>query len=191
MTQRDRIEASPAVAQVWARRAAELAQVPPREEEGEKLDLLLFCLGDETYGFEARFAFDIRPAAQITRMPRVPDYVVGLVHRRGRILSVLDLARFFGLPGREGAESQPQRHLLVVEQPEMELALLVDEVLAVQSFALNHLRPAGDTLSGLPAEYVRGVAEVPLPAREASLVVVLDLPALLADERLIVREEMI
>lgn len=182
MTERDRTESSPAVAQVWARRAAELARVPPQEEEGEQLDLLLFCLGSETYAFEARFAFDIRPAAQITRVPRVPDHVAGLVHIRGRILSVLDLARFFGLPGEDRDENQPQRHLLMVEQPEMELALLVDEVLAVQSFARSHLQPAGDALPGLPAEYVRGVAPGPL--------VVLDLPALLADERLIVREEM-
>jgi len=184
MSDRDRTGADPAVAQVWARRAAELARVPPRRQEGEQMNLLVFCLGRETYSFEARYASDIRPASSITRVPRVPAYVAGVTHLRGRILSVLDLARFLGLAGRQKGEEHPQRHLLVAQQPGMQLALLVDEVLAVQSFALNDVRPAGDTLPGLPAEYVRGVIEGPA-------LVVLDLPALLADERLIVREEMV
>lgn len=183
MTDSNRLEPDPAVARVWARRATELARVPPQRQEGEHLDLLVFCLGSETYGFEARFASDIRPAPIITRVPRVPAYVTGVVHLRGRILSVLDLARFLGLADRESDRQQPPRHLLVAEQPGMELALLVDEVLAVQSVPSSHLQPAGDTLSSLPGEYVRGVVE-------GSALVVLDLPALLADKRLIVREEM-
>jgi purine-binding chemotaxis protein CheW len=191
MIDRDRGGPDPAVAQVWARRAAELARVPPRHHEGEQVDLLLFCLGRETYGFEARHALDVRPASSITPVPRVPAHVAGVTHLRGRILSVLDLARFLGVAEGPKTEENPRRFLLVVEQPNMELALLVDEVLAVRPADLNQLRSGGDTLSGLPAQYVRGVIHGPELGGGDGAVVILDLPALLADEALIVREEMV
>lgn len=89
------------VYQIWARRAAQLAKVPVQEEEGEQIELVLVQLGREVYGFEAQHIYDIRPAEQITRVPRVPDWVAGVVNLRGRILSVLDLQRFFGLSRAE------------------------------------------------------------------------------------------
>jgi purine-binding chemotaxis protein CheW len=191
MTGSDRTGPDPAVAQIWARRAAELARVLPQPEEGEQLELLVFCLGREVYGFEAHHALDIRPASSITRVPRVPAYFAGVTHLRGRILSVLDLARFLGLDRQQEGEEPSPRHLLIVEQADVEFAMLVDEVLAVRSIALDKLQPAGDALPDLPGQYVRGVAHDPDLATGAGPVVLLDLPSLLADERLIIREEMI
>jgi len=187
-------ETAPEVVQrIWARRAAQLARVPVQEEEGERMELVLVRLGREVYGLDAEFVLDIRPAGQITRVPRVPDWVAGVVNLRGRILSVLDLSRFFGLP-QEVEREAISPYLVVVETPAMELALLVDDVLAVEALPASQVQGASDTLWGIRPEYVRGVAERRdrnIPADEASSLVVLDLPALLADERLIVDEEMV
>ncbi len=183
-------EAPPEVRQrIWARRAAQLARVPVQEEEGEQIELVLVRLGREVYGLDAGFVLDIRPAGQITRVPRVPDWVAGVVNLRGRILSVLDLSRFFGLP-----EEGDAGHLVVVETPEMEIALLVDDVLAVEALPASKIQEASDTLCSIRPEYVRGVAEcqsVSTPANGAGMLVVLNLPALLADKRLIVEEEIV
>jgi purine-binding chemotaxis protein CheW len=191
MTDRDRTGSNPAVAQIWARRAAELARVPPQREEGEQLAMLVFCLGHEAYAFETRYASDIRPASPITRVPRVPAYFAGVTHLRGRILSVLDLGRFLELEEQDQDQEPPPRHLLVVEQENVELAMLVDEVLVVRSIDLDRLQPADDALPGLSGQYVRGVVHDPDPAIGAGPIAVLDLPALLADSRLIIHEEMV
>jgi purine-binding chemotaxis protein CheW len=185
--------------QIWARRAAELAKVLVEEEEGEQIKLVLVQLGREVYGLDVQCVVDIKPAAQITPVPRVPDWVAGVVNLRGRILSVIDLRRFFGLPHveRGGENSLAQRpepvegmpYLVVVETPEMEVVLLADGVLDVEALLTSRMRDAADTVRGLPPEYVRGVAE--RRGEGDGMLVVLDLPALLADERLIIHEEVV
>jgi purine-binding chemotaxis protein CheW len=215
-------ETSPEVmGQVWARRAARYAQVPIEEEEGEQVDLLLVRLGREVYGLDAQYVSVIRPVEQITRVPRVPDWVAGVVNIRGRILSVIDLRRFFGLPaavgdGRGGSgngsdgstggsygldegrrpelvEGVPS--LVVVEAPEMEVALLTQDVMNIRALPAARVEDATGTVRGLRPEYVQGVAEYDdgeaAADGEGAVLVVLDLPALLADERLIIHEEIV
>ncbi|HDD24975.1 MAG TPA: hypothetical protein ENF52_06035 [Chloroflexi bacterium] len=190
---------------VLAQRAAELAALPIKEEDGEQVRLLLMRLGYEIYGIEAQYVLSVRPAESITWVPRVPEWVAGVVNLRGRIFSVLDLRRFFGLPTIEmEAKDDRQPHpdvdqagpiLVVVETANMEVALLVDEVLAVEALLIKRIQSAVSTVQVLRPEYVWGVIPQWVskinPTGEAHMVIVLDLPVLLADERLIVYEEVV
>jgi purine-binding chemotaxis protein CheW len=203
----DDLDAAPleVIQRIWARRAEQLAQVPHEEEEGGLIELVLVRLGSETYGLEAQYVSDIRPAEFITRVPRVPTWVAGVTNLRGRILSIVDLQRFFGLSraeprglpsGKDEADDGGNGILVVVEGSEMELALLVDEVLVVEVMPLSRMQEPTDIIRGLAPEYVRGVAEqqdsaVAGVAASDGLLVVLDLPALLADERLVVDEDVV
>ncbi len=188
------------VRQIWARRAAQLAQVPDQEDKGEQIELVVIQLGRERYGLDARLVFGIKHVEQVARVPRVPEWVAGVVNVRGRILSVVDLRRFFGLPAAGPSEGEPDEaikalsHLVIVETPEMEVALLTDGVLAVEKVAVSRIQDTSDTVRGLRPGYTRGVVEFEggePGANGKTLVVVLDLLALLADERLIVREEIV
>ncbi len=188
------------VQQIWARRAAQLAQVPTQENKGEQIELVVVQLGRERYGLDARLVFGIKHVERVARVPRVPEWVAGVVNVRGHILSVVDLRRFFGLPAGEPNEGEPDRaikansHLVIVETPEMELVLLTDGVLAVEKVPTSRIQDTTHTVRGLPPGYVRGVVEFKgggPTTNGKTLVVVLDLPVLLADERLIVREEIV
>ena len=178
-----------ALEEVWAQRAAKLAQVPASEEDGERVDLVLIQLGREIYGLDARYVWEIKPLDQITPVPRVPKWVTGVVNRRGRIFSVINLQRFFDLPAVE-SEQSPQ--LLVVETPEMELGLQADSVLSIESVPISHIEDAPSTVRNLPPEFVLGITRYKSASgSRQSLVVVLDLLALLADDRLIIHEEVL
>jgi purine-binding chemotaxis protein CheW len=184
----------PDTVEVWERRAADLAHVPPGENEGERTAFAVVRIGRELYAFDARYAFDIRPAANIARVPRVPDWVTGVTVIRGRILSVLDLAAYFRLPAAEGETARDKQHLVLVETPGMELCLLVDEVVAVAPLAVGSLKKAGASLQALPPEYIHGVAIAPAGSAAPwgdGILVVLDLPALLADRRIVINQEAI
>jgi purine-binding chemotaxis protein CheW len=186
--------------EVWARRAEALARPSVQEDGGEQLQVVVVRLGHELYGLEAQHIFTIRPAAQITRVPRVPNWVAGVVNLRGRILSVIDLRSLFGLAAREqdgkgGVAEAPC--LVVVEMPEMEVALLVDEVLTVETLPAGQIQEATGAVRGLRTEYVRGVVErgervgAGSADGSGSLLVLLDLLALLTDSRLIIHEEIV
>ena len=196
------IEISPEeLEEIWARRAAELAQVPVDDDEGEQIRLILVRLGRETYGIDAQYVYNVKPAELITYVPRVPNWVAGVVNFRGRIFSVVDLRQFFGLPfadiqGKEESEAGGNASFLVmVETPDMEIALLVDGVLTVESVPTSRIQDTSGTVRGLRPEYVRGVvtrmSDDADDGANDSMLVVLDLQALLADERLIVHEEIV
>jgi purine-binding chemotaxis protein CheW len=189
------------VQQIWDRRAAQLAQAPVEEQETEKIRLVLIRLGREIYGLEARYVFAIKPADLITRVPRVPDWVAGVVNLRGHIMSVVDLRSFFGLPRAERdaagdtESSEKTPHMLVVETADMEVVLLADEVLTVETWPISQVQDTFSTARKLHPEYVQGVITQGNKDSDTdengSTLVILDLPALLADERLIVHEEVI
>jgi len=189
------------VEDIWARRAEDLAALPVEEDERGHIRLVLVRLGSEIYGIEAHHVFSVRAAEQITFVPRVPGWVAGVINLRGRIFSVVDLRRYFDLPegesvgqaGFDAGEVKPR--IIVAETPDMEIALLVDEVLAIEALPMGNLQEATGTVRGLHPEHVQGViprqAAGDNGAKKVSMVVVLDLVSLLADERLIVHEEIV
>ncbi len=184
-----------ALQQAWERRAAQVAEAAREEEQGEQMEVGIIRLGRELYGLEVQYIFDLRPMEQITRVPRVPEWVAGVVNLRGRILSVVDLLRFLGLPGAEQETADEDRYLLLVQTPEMELAILVDEVLAIEGLPLSQIQEASGAVRGIRAEYVRGIVPRASDNKEQgdakTLLVLLDLPVLLADKALIIHEEVL
>ncbi len=185
-----------ALAQAWAHRAEQLARVPVETDEADRLELVLVQLGREIYGLDVQYVFDIKPAEHITRVPRVPEWVAGITNLRGRIFSAVDLRRFFDLPQAEASEQAIiESELVVVETPDMELALLVDEVLGVEALSASQLQQAPAASRSIPSEYIRGIIarqdEGTSEDEKRSLITVLNLPALLADDRLVVQEEVV
>jgi purine-binding chemotaxis protein CheW len=179
-----------AMERVWAHRAKRLAQVPAKPDEGEQIQLVLLRLGREVYGLGVQYVFDIRliEPRSITRVPRAPSWVAGVVNLRGRILSVVDLQRFLGLsPAEDADDSAPTRCLVVVETSEMELALLADEVLPMETVSAGRIQDAAGTFRGIRPEYVRGIAD----RSSGGSMVILNLPALLTDKQLIIHEEIV
>jgi purine-binding chemotaxis protein CheW len=175
--------------QVWARRAERLAQVPVKRDEGEQIQLALLRLGREVYGLDVQYVFDIRPVElrNVTRVPRTPNWVAGVVNLRGRVFSVIDLQRFLGLARENGDAGEATRNLVVVETPDMELALLADQVLPIETVSANQIQEATGAVRGIRPEYLRGIAE----RSSGEPMMILDLPALLADKQLIIHEEVI
>lgn len=188
------------LATTWARRAKQLAQVPDERDDTDQLELALVQLGREIYGLNVLSVFDIKPAEHITRVPRVPKWVAGVTNLRGRIFSVVDLRLFFNLPegDRKGNnETKVNPELVVIETPDMELAFLVDKVLAVEMFSAGQLQAFPGSNENIPTECVKGVIVREEEQTQADkrkkhmLITVLDIPTLLADKRLIIHEEVV
>ncbi len=170
--------------QVWARRAQQLSQPLELETSGEQLNLIQAILEGEAYGFDTRYIFEIRALERITPVPRVPAWVAGVVNLRGRILSVLNLPRFLGLPTPE--KTPEPGYLIVVETSTMELALLAEEVRTVETLPSGKIQPATDAIHHIRSEYLLGLVTDP----DVAPLVILNLPALLADPQLILYEEL-
>jgi len=62
---------------------------------------LTFMLGEETYGLPILQVQAINQLQPITHVPRMPEYIKGVINLRGKIVTVIDLRLKFGLPARE------------------------------------------------------------------------------------------
>jgi purine-binding chemotaxis protein CheW len=151
--------------EVWAQHAAKEAARVNEESGADRIELIVVRLGQEFYGLDAQYVFRIDEVGHITEVPHVPAWVAGVTNVRGRILSAFDLRRFLGLAqgnggnGNHTAEVADLPYLVLVETPEMELALLVQEVLTVTSIPIDLIQDTLDAIRGIPPEYVRGVIE--------------------------------
>ena len=165
------------VREILRRRARELAKAPDAEMGGARLmEILEFSLGPARYAFETSFVREVFPLTEITPLPGVPPYILGVVNVRGRILSVMDIRRLLdfanvGLTNLNKA--------IILHDGDMELAVLADEVAGVYAIDGDEGQRALATLSGRREEYLKGVTQ--------DRVVVLDAEKLLASEDLLVR----
>jgi len=146
---------------------------------GTTLELLVFRLATEWYAIETRFVQEVQPLRDLTPLPGTPAFIRGIVNVRGHILPVLDLKKFFDLP----EQGLTDLHGIIrVRGNDLELGLLADVVVGVRSMAAQSLQPSLPTLTGIRAEYLKGIGEDRL--------VVLDAARILADPKIIVNDDM-
>ena len=166
-------------ASVLKSRARALARQPaPRVAAESMLEVVEFGLAHERYALPTDAVSEVHPLDQLTSVPCTPAFVRGLVNVRGRIFPVIDLKKFFDLPEQGITDLH---RILLVQTDEMEFGLLADTIAGVRKIALATIQPSLPTLTGIRAEYLKGVT--------ADRLVILDPAAILADPRIIVHEE--
>ncbi len=168
------------LAEIWARRAYELAEETLAPATGQTVDLLVFWLGNERYGLGVSNVREIYPLEQLTAVPRTPSFVAGVFSARGRIISVIDLRAFLGLP-TTGLSDQTKIIVVTNTDQTLEMGILADEVSDVVTVFKENIEPPLITQASVPSEHLQGIT--------ADMLVVLNLNALLSDQRLIVQEE--
>lgn len=126
--------------------------MPPQTD----VQLVLLRVEGQTYGVEIDRLQEVLPLGAIRRVPGAPDYVLGVMHLRGRILPVLDLRLRIGLPR---AALHPEQ-LAIMRSHGVEAALAVDAVEEIARVPLQMILPAEEGALGEAGRTIAGVAEV-------------------------------
>lgn len=161
-------------------RAQALARAPVAQVTETLIEVVEFSLATERYGIETGAVREVVPFKELTPVPCVPVFFVGLVNVRGRMIAVVDLKKFFDLPAN-GLHDLHQ--VIILHSEEMDLGILADEVVGVRSVPARQLQAALPTLSGIGQQYLRGVT--------GDRLVVLDAARILGDPKIIVQEEVL
>lgn len=103
------------------------------------VQLCTFRIGGEDYAIDIMRVREIIHPLPITRVPRAPASVEGVIRLRGEVLPVLDVRKRLGLP--EGPPSRRTR-FLVVHVARRRIGLVVDEVCEVIRIPREEIRPA-------------------------------------------------
>jgi purine-binding chemotaxis protein CheW len=108
-------------------------------------DLTQVCsvrLGGGLYGIPIRHILEIVGGARTQQVPLAPEFVGGLVHYRGDVLTTVNMRHVLGMPAGEGGQD-----LLVVEHPDGSFGLLVDQVLEVRTVSSADFEPNPSTVN--------------------------------------------
>jgi purine-binding chemotaxis protein CheW len=144
------------------------------EAGGEEAQFLVFRLGDDEFALPIETVDEVAAVpAQITRLPKTPKFLEGVINLRGEVLPVVDQRRRFDMPAAGGLEG---RRLVVVRSQRHRAGLIVDSVSEVLRSSADAIEPAPD-LTGQPTRLVNGVINL---ERAGRIVLVLDPAELLS-----------
>ncbi len=111
-----------------------------------------FRVGDDCFAFESAAVAEVLRGGRPTRVPLAPEEILGLIHLRGRIVPIIDVAGRLGTTSRPGPAAGP--HLVIRLQDDW-YGLLVDEMLEVIDIPADRIEQptaaavAGDALTGV------------------------------------------
>lgn len=125
------------------------------EEKVEELqEWLTFSLGNEEYALDITCVSEIIKLREITDLPRVPEFILGIISLRGIIIPVFDLLRRLKLGA---ADLTASSRIIVCQYGELSAGFLVDSISQVVRMDARGIEPPPSVLSGLDRDLVDGV----------------------------------
>ena len=122
---------------------------------------LTFDLAEEEYGVEILRVREIIGMMDITPVPRTPDFVLGVINLRGKVIPVIDLRLKFGLPYKEPDE---RTCVIVVEVMHegntIQMGIVVDRVNEVVDVKPEDVEPTPSFGVALDTGFILGMAKV-------------------------------
>ena len=139
-------------------------QLAKKSVEGESptsRQVLTFCLAAETYGVDILRVQEIRGWSPVTRIPKSPPHVLGVLNLRGSIVPIVDLRVRFSL---ERAEFTPLTVIIVLSittpNGRSEFGLVVDSVSDVVDISTKDLKDAPNLGGKMNADFIQCLATV-------------------------------
>lgn len=137
-------------------------------------EYITFVVGGQVFGLDIMAIREIRAWTPTTRLPRVPNYVAGVVNLRGAVLPIIDLAARLGW---SATEASPRNAIVVTQVGSQARGLIVEAVRDIVTIAQNALQPPPATTDGCIVPFVEGLA-----ATDEQMVMVLNLQAIYASD---------
>jgi purine-binding chemotaxis protein CheW len=123
----------------------------------ENKQLVIFKLGDEAFGVDILQVKEIEKMEQaVTRVPKSPKFVEGVINLRGEIVPIIDLRKRFGLSVRPIASDT---RVIIVEINENLVGMIVDQVAEVIRVNMADVLPAPDITKTVDSYFLNGVAK--------------------------------
>ncbi|KIH78171.1 hypothetical protein GFER_01070 [Geoalkalibacter ferrihydriticus DSM 17813] len=124
------------------------------QNDEKRLEWLTFSLGSEDYALDISAVAEIIKPREITEIPRVPDFVLGIISLRGVIVPIFDLKRRLQLGA---GEQTPTSRIIVCQKDEATAGFLVDGINQVVRIAERNVEPPPSLLPDIDVDLVNGV----------------------------------
>ena len=118
--------------------------------------LVVFQLGEESFGIDIFRVNEIIRLKEITPLPGTESHVKGLINLRGKTIAVIDLRLRLGMPATDSTEAS---RIIIVNVGTENIGVVVDAVTEVLNLAQSDLQPTPDLVSELKTEFIWSLAK--------------------------------
>lgn len=125
--------------------------------EDTEIQLVVFQLSDEEYGVAIGKVQEIVNLGKITRMPKAPDFVEGIINLRGGVVPIIDIKKRFDLATKEHDE---KTRIMVVLIEGQAMGMIVDSVSEVLRLPKKDIEPPPPIMGDISSDYIKGVGKV-------------------------------
>lgn len=138
-------------------------------------EILFFTIGEKTYGIEIEFINEIISIEQITVVPKIPDYIKGVINLRGKIVPVISIRKRFGM---EEIPYDDRTCIIVLEfESGEQVGVIVDRVQEVIVADKNIISKVPDSKNVNTNHYIKSIINF-----EDEIKLLLDCHKLVANE---------
>lgn len=122
---------------------------------------LTFTIGEESYGIPVLNVKEIIGMLDITHVPKMPEFIKGIINLRGKIIPVMDLRLRFGITSRE----YDARTCIIVIEMEISnqtrlTGLVVDTVSEVLAIDKEAIESPPTCFGGSDKDYLIGIGKI-------------------------------
>jgi len=151
----------------------------------ETTQYLTFKLADEVFALDVSKVREILEYTSVTKVPRTPEFMRGVINLRGSVVPVMDLRLKFGMAATE----QTINTCIIVVEVEMEgeillLGALADSVQEVNEMEPEQIEAAPHIGTHLNTDFIKGMGK-----HDGTFVMILDIDRVFgADELALLAE---
>ena len=144
----------------------------------EGTQLITFILGSEKYGLKILNVRELISYPEVmTRIPGMPDFIVGMINLRGLVIPVIDLRLRFGM---DIGEYDKYTVIIIVQVENKMIGMIVDSVADVVYLEDEKTQASTDISTNIDTQFIQGVANI-----RDDMVILLDVDHLLSEQELV------
>ena len=148
----------------------------------ENSQFLSFVLDLETYAMDIMQVREVLDYTRITRVPRMPDFMRGVINLRGGVVPVVDLRLKFGM----GETPKTAESCIIIIEAELGgeitlLGIMADSVQEVLSLTADQIQPPPKIGTRLRTEFIRGMGR-----KGDAFIIILETERVFSEEELTV-----
>lgn len=143
----------------------------------DDMQLVVFDLDNEEYGVEIGQVREIIKMEEISKIPRAPNYIEGVINLRGQVTTVISLRKKFEL---EQKEVDQYTRIIVAEIDGLTLGITVDAVNEVLKLPTKNIEPTPAIVANdVDTRYIRGIGKL-----DDRLLILLDINRIMNEDEL-------
>lgn len=141
---------------------------------------LTFCLDEEVYGFDIAKVREVLDYTDLTKVPRMPEYMRGVINLRGSVVPVVDMRQKFGMPSIDVTVNTCFIIVEIVQGGETTvIGAMADSVREVVEIDEDHIEPAPRIGTTLKTEFIRGMGK-----QNEQFIILLDIDRVFSGEEI-------